>query len=170
MGFDMQEFTAMDQHWMQQALRLGEQAKDAGEVPVGAVLVLNNEIIGTGYNHSITHQDPTCHAEIMALRAGAKTLNNYRLLDTTLYVTLEPCLMCAGAMIHARIKRLVYGACDPKTGVVESRLTVLAEDFLNHHVQYQGGLMAETCGELLSTFFQSKRQMKLANKTKLIDK
>lgn len=170
MGTVMHDFTEMDHHWMQHALQLGEQARDAGEVPVGAILVLNNEIIGKGYNQPITHQDPTSHAEILALREGAKHLNNYRLLDATLYVTLEPCLMCAGAMVHARIKRLVYGAADPKTGVVASRLTILSENFLNHHVQCQGGLMADACGGLLSQFFQAKRQMKATNQSKLVDK
>src|SRR5687768_3227034 len=103
-----------DAYWMQQALQLADQAKHQGEVPVGAILVLNNEIIGQGYNQSITLNDPSAHAEIMALRSGAQKLNNYRLIDTTLYVTLEPCLMCIGALIHARIKHLVFGCHDPK--------------------------------------------------------
>ncbi|RDI44821.1 tRNA adenosine(34) deaminase TadA [Aquicella lusitana] len=151
-------FSERDNFWMQRAIQLAETAALQGEVPVGAVLVLNDEVIGEGYNCPISHADPTAHAEIVALRSGAKKLQNYRLPNATLYVTLEPCLMCAGAVVHARIKRLVYGAADPKAGAIVSMATVLNEPFLNHRVQHEGGLLAETCGHLLSQFFQARRQ------------
>lgn len=150
-------FTDRDQYWMQYALNLAAQAGQANEVPVGAVLVLDDQVIGEGCNASISQCDPTAHAEIMALRAGATKLGNYRLLNTTLYVTLEPCMMCAGAMVHARIGRLVFGAADYKTGVVTSQEQVLVRPFLNHQVTYQGGLMALECGDILSKFFKSRR-------------
>jgi tRNA(adenine34) deaminase len=128
-----------------------------GEVPVGAVLVHENTIIGEGFNHPIQLKDPTAHAEIMALRAGAKTLNNYRLLDTTLYVTLEPCIMCVGAILHARVKRLVFGAFDPKTGAVDSVFKIPSEPKLNHRLIIQGDILAEESSALLKKFFQSRR-------------
>ncbi len=146
-----------DIFFMRHALALAKQGAAAGEVPVGAVLVLNNEIIGEGFNAPIKNHDPTAHAEIQALRAGALTLNNYRLLNTTLYVTLEPCMMCAGAMIHARIQRLVYAASDAKAGAVESQLQLLDQPFANHAVHHQGGVLATECGSLLSDFFKSRR-------------
>jgi tRNA(adenine34) deaminase len=148
---------AEDLIWMQRALELAKQGAAAGEVPVGAVLVLNNQVIGEGFNAPITNHDPSAHAEIQALRAGALSMNNYRLLNTTLYVTLEPCAMCAGAMVHARIQRLVYAAKDAKAGAVESKMQLLDQSFLNHRVEHQGGLLAEVCGALLSDFFRSKR-------------
>src|SRR3990172_6761493 len=144
-----------DEHWMRQALALAERARDEGEVPVGAVLVLNDEIIGAGWNRPIAAHDPTAHAEIVALRAGAARLNNYRLCDTTLYVTLEPCVMCAGAMVHARVARLAFGATDPKAGAVGSVFDILAAPALNHRVSYQGGVLAQECGELLTSFFRA---------------
>lgn len=146
-----------DIFWMSQALAQARLAEAAGEVPVGAVLVLNDECIATGYNCPIASNDPTAHAEVMALRAGAKALGNYRLLDCTLYVTLEPCAMCAGAMVHARVKRLVYGAYDAKAGAVSSQSQWLDQPFLNHRVAHEGGVMAEACGGLLSAFFKAKR-------------
>lgn len=146
-----------DKHWMQHALKLAQQAAAVNEVPVGAVLILDDQIIGEGWNQSITQSDPTAHAEMIALRAAAKTLENYRLLNTTLYVTLEPCAMCAGAIIHGRIKRLVYGANDPKTGAVHSVFDILSTHKLNHVVQCEGGMLAESCGAILQTFFQSRR-------------
>lgn len=146
-----------DQYWMQYALQLAERAAKEQEVPVGAVLVINNQVIGEGYNQPISLKDPTAHAEIIALRAGAKKQENYRLLDTTLYVTLEPCLMCAGAMVHARIKRLVFGANDPRSGAIVSAAQALNYPFLNHRVAHDGGLMAEQCGNILSKFFQERR-------------
>jgi tRNA(adenine34) deaminase len=146
-----------DVFWMQRALALAKTASQSDEVPVGAVLVLNEEIIGEGHNQPIQAKDPTAHAEMVALRAGATTLNNYRLVGGTLYVTLEPCLMCVGAMVHARIKRLVYGARDAKTGAIVSRMQALDLPFLNHRIDYQGDLLAPQCGALLSHFFQEKR-------------
>jgi tRNA(adenine34) deaminase len=146
-----------DLMWMQRALALARQAEQAGEVPVGAVVVLNNEVIGEGGNTPIQQNDPTAHAEIMALRQAAQKMGNYRLPEATLYVTLEPCAMCAGAMVHARIKRLVYGAADPKTGAAGSVMNIVAMPELNHRLEVTGGVMAEQCGELLKTFFQNRR-------------
>lgn len=146
-----------DSDWMQQALLLAKKAEKVNEVPVGAVLVWNNEFIASGYNQPISKNDPTAHAEIIALRQGAEKIGNYRLLNATLYVTLEPCMMCVGAMVHARIQRLVFGAYDLKTGAVTSVATLLDAPFLNHKVQYQGGVLAQECGEILSNFFKSKR-------------
>lgn len=146
-----------DIHWMQRALQLAHSAAQKGEVPVGAVLVLNNDIIGAGFNSPITHHDPTAHAEIIAMRQGAAALCNYRLINTTLYVTLEPCLMCVGAMIHARIQRLVFGARDLKTGAIESQIKGLEQAYVNHRIVYEGGLLANQCGELLRQFFRERR-------------
>jgi tRNA(adenine34) deaminase len=143
--------------WMRQALDLAKQGAAAGEVPVGAVLVLDNKIIGSSFNKPISQQDPCAHAEIMALRAGGTAVNNYRLINSTLYVTLEPCMMCAGAMVHARIQRLVYAAKDPKAGAVVSKMQLLDQGFLNHRVVHEGGVMEEECGALLSEFFRAKR-------------
>lgn len=153
----MKTFSSADNYWMQHAIGLAEQAGKKQEVPVGAVLILENKIIGEGSNCPISTCDPSAHAEIIAIRAGAKNLNNYRLLNTTLYVTLEPCMMCMGALIHARVKRLVFGAFDPKAGAVESVLQIGNSQKLNHHLHYEGGLMAEECGELLSDFFRARR-------------
>lgn len=150
-------FSSHDEFFMQRALALAAQAASANEVPVGAVLVLDNEIIGEGFNSPINHNDPCAHAEILALRQGAAKIGNYRLLNSTLYVTLEPCLMCAGAMVHARIKKLVYGASDPKAGAIMSKSQTLDHAFLNHKVDYAGGLMAQACGEILSQFFRERR-------------
>lgn len=151
-------FSPEDISWMEQALSLAEQAAQCQEVPVGAVLVANGELIGKGFNLPITQQDPTAHAEIMALRAGAKEMGNYRLTQTTLYVTLEPCMMCAGAMIHARIKRVVYGAQDYRAGAIQSKLNLFTQSFVNHRIEYAGGLLASECSLLLSQFFQAKRK------------
>lgn len=147
-----------DAYWMQQALNLAQQAAGAGEVPVGAVLVLNDERVAEGYNQPISHLDPTAHAEVMALRAGAQILGNYRLLDCTLYVTLEPCAMCAGALVHARLKRLVYGAFDERAGAVSTRLNLLDEPFFNHRVAHHGGVLRAECAAMLSDFFKAKRR------------
>jgi tRNA(adenine34) deaminase len=151
-------FTLQDHHWMQQALLLAETAAQQGEVPVGAILVADDKILGSGFNCPISTCDPTAHAEIVALRHGAKERNNYRLINTTLYVTLEPCIMCLGAMVHARIARLVFGAADRKSGAVVSALQLLDTTKLNHRVEYAGGLMAEACGSILSEFFQARRR------------
>src|SRR3990167_11137449 len=150
-------FTDRDMHWMQHALILANKAALQNEVPVGAVLVYEDQVIGEGFNAPISLADPTAHAEIIALRKGADKMCNYRLLNTTLYVTLEPCMMCAGAMVHARIKKLIFGATDPKAGAIVSKAHCLDQPFLNHHVEYSGGLLAEQCGSLLSLFFQAKR-------------
>jgi tRNA(adenine34) deaminase len=147
-----------DEQWIMHALQLAEHAAKLDEVPVGAVLVFDNAVIGEGYNRPIGLKDPTAHAEMMALRAGAERIGNYRLNESTLFVTLEPCLMCAGAMVHARIKRLVFGAYDAKAGAIESQSQVLSHSFLNHKVNYQGGICAKECGDILSRFFQSKRK------------
>lgn len=146
-----------DHYWMEQALSLAAKAESEDEVPVGAVLVLNDQLVGKGWNCPITYVDPTAHAETMALRAGAKQLGNYRLIDTTLYVTLEPCLMCTGALVQARIQRLVFGAYDPKAGAIESVCKGLCIP-ANHRLTYSGGLLAERCGSLLTAFFQKKRK------------
>lgn len=143
--------------WMQRALELARLGAVAGEVPVGAVLVLDDKIIAEGFNQPIAKHDPTAHAEIQVMRSGAEAIGNYRLLDTTLYVTLEPCLMCAGAMVHGRIKRLVYAATDKKAGAITSHLQVLDQPFLNHRVQLEGGMLAQECSQLLSDFFKSRR-------------
>lgn len=144
--------------WMQHALHLASKAEACGEVPVGAVLVKDGVIIGEGYNQLITLNDPTAHAEILALRDAASVLKNYRLPETTLYVTLEPCCMCAGAIVHARVKHLVYGANEPKAGVVVSQRHFFEQKFLNHQTTYEGGVLQEECSQMMSNFFKQKRQ------------
>jgi tRNA(adenine34) deaminase len=142
---------------MRSALEQARMAQDAGEVPVGAVVVKDGEIIGRGFNAPISRHDPAAHAEILALRDAADKLGNYRLPDCALYVTLEPCAMCAGAMLHARIARLVYGAADPKTGACGSVIDLFAEPKLNHHASVSSGVMAEECAVLLREFFAARR-------------
>lgn len=144
---------------MRQALTLAQQAAAYGEVPVGAIIVCDNRIIGRGGNAPIARNDPTAHAEITALRDAARTMNNYRMPDCTLYVTLEPCAMCAGAIIHARIRRLVFGAYDYKTGACGSVIDLFAEPRLNHHTSTHGGVLAEECASLLSAFFKKRRAL-----------
>jgi len=139
------------------ALEQARKAQAAGEVPVGAVVVHDGEIIGAGFNAPISRHDPAAHAEILALRDAAKRLGNYRLPDCALYVTLEPCVMCVGAMLHARIAHLVYGAADPKTGACGSVVNLFAEAKLNHHATVTPGVMAEECAALLRDFFAGKR-------------
>lgn len=150
-------FTPDDKIFMQHALELAKRAEAEGEVPVGAIIVKNNEIVAEGWNRPIANHDPTAHAEIQVIRAAAETLANYRLPDTTLYVTLEPCLMCIGAITHARIKRVVYGATDPRAGAVQSIYTIADDRKLNHHIDVQGGLLADDCGQLLRNFFRKRR-------------
>lgn len=150
----------LDQTYMQAALHLAEQAALAGEVPVGAIVVKDGVIVGRGYNAPISQHDPSAHAEIQAMRDAANTLGNYRLVGCTLYVTLEPCAMCSGAMQHARIARLVYGASDPKTGACGSVINLMAEPRLNHHTEVSNGVMAEECGAVLSNFFARRRKNK----------
>lgn len=148
----------VDLKWMRHAIELAKRGAGQDEVPVGAVIVQDDKVIGEGWNQPIGQHDPSAHAEIVALRAAGQAAKNYRLLDTTLYVTLEPCVMCAGAIIHARVGRVVYGASDTKAGAAGSVVNIFAEEKLNHHVQIEGGLLAEECGELLSRFFKNKRQ------------
>lgn len=150
-------FSEHDTIWMQHAIQLAEKAALEGEVPVGAVLIAEDQIIGEGFNRPISICDPTAHAEIIALRHGAKKTDNYRLVNTTLYVTLEPCMMCIGAIVHARVKRLVFGAYDAKAGAAISVFPLIEAKQLNHQVAYQGGLLAEQCGKLLSDFFKARR-------------
>jgi tRNA(Arg) A34 adenosine deaminase TadA len=151
-------FSAEDVHYMQRALQLAEHARDAeNEVPVGAVLVQGGRIAGLGWNRNITLHDPTAHAEIMALRAAGEKLANHRLSGATLYVTLEPCSMCAMAMIHARIGRVVYAAADPKTGAAGSVFDTLVDARHNHRIEVAGGLLAEASSDLLRDFFRARR-------------
>ncbi len=145
------------EYWMRHALLLAQRAWDEGEVPVGAVLVHNNQVIGEGWNRPIGRHDPTAHAEIMALRQGGLVLQNYRLLDTTLYVTLEPCVMCAGAMVHSRIGTLVFGARDLKTGAAGSLMDVLHHPGMNHRVEIVEGTLSDECSGMLSEFFRQRR-------------
>jgi tRNA(adenine34) deaminase len=147
-----------DNDFMLIALDLAQQAAIAGEVPVGAIVVKDGVIIGRGSNAPITSHDPTAHAEIRAMRDAAQHLGNYRLVDCTLYVTLEPCAMCTGAIQHARIAKLIYGANDPKTGACGSVVNLMAEPKLNHHTEISGGVLAEQCGALLSSFFSARRK------------
>jgi tRNA(adenine34) deaminase len=147
-----------DEDYMREALAEAKKARTAGEVPVGAVVVKNNVIVGRGFNQPISSHDPSAHAEIMALRDAAKSLGNYRLVDSTLYVTFEPCTMCAGAIFHARVKRVVYGAAEYKTGAAGSIVNLFAEPKLNFHAQIEGGVLAEDCGQLVSEFFVERRK------------
>lgn len=154
-----------DEYFMQQALLQAQQAYACGEVPVGAVVVKDHQIIGVGYNRPIANHDPTAHAEVMAMRAAAEKLGNYRLPGCSLYVTLEPCLMCSGAIMHARIERVIYGANDFKTGVCGSVIHVFEEQRLNHHAEVIGGVLAEDCVQLLKQFFAERRQQAKDKKT-----
>lgn len=149
---------------MQIAIELAQQAAAAGEVPVGAIVVKNGEIIGRGSNAPITTHDPTAHAEIRAMREAAQQLGNYRLVGCTLYVTLEPCAMCSGAIQHARIAKVIYGASDPKTGACGSVVNLMAEPKLNHHTDISGGVLAKECGMILSNFFSARRKKHQAEK------
>jgi tRNA(adenine34) deaminase len=147
----------LDRQFMQQALDQAKLAAIAGEVPVGAVLVREGKVISTGFNKPITNSDPSAHAEMMAIRAAAQDESNYRLPGTTLYVTLEPCTMCAGAMLHARVERVVFGATDPKTGAAGSVLNVFSEKQINHQTQVEGGIMSDECSQVLRDFFKERR-------------
>lgn len=146
-----------DEDWMLRALELARMAEEAGEVPVGAVLVKDGICIAEGWNRPIGTNDPSAHAEIMALRSGGLALSNYRLVDTTLYVTLEPCVMCMGAIVHARVKRLVFGAFDPKRGAVCNALQLADTEFLNHKLEYTSGVLNDACATQLKDFFQRRR-------------
>jgi tRNA(adenine34) deaminase len=148
---------ASDELWMEEALRTAQRALDAGEVPVGAVVVSQRRIVGRGWNRNITNSDPSAHAEILALRDAGRNLGNHRLGDCELFVTIEPCAMCAGAMIHARLKRLVYGADDPKAGAIHSVMQVMNHPQLNHRIEVRGGVLAGRSAELLQEFFRKRR-------------
>ncbi len=147
--------------FMQAALALAANAADNGEVPVGALVLREDEIIGRGQNSMIARNDPTAHAEILALRDAARRIGNYRLVECELYVTLEPCAMCAGAMMHARIARVIFGASDPKTGACGSVVDLFAEQRLNHHAEVTGGILADTCAQQLKDFFALRRKNSL---------
>lgn len=151
-----------DQFWMEQALGLAAKAQALDEVPVGAVVVLDNEIIGRGWNQPISSHDPSAHAEIMALRDAGQKVGNYRLINSSLYVTIEPCAMCAGALIHARVARVVYGAKEPKSGVAESNLQFFSQGFLNHQLELEGGVCEEACSDMIREFFRQRRLSKKA--------
>lgn len=146
-----------DEYWMQQALLLARQAEAVGEVPVGAILVRDGEVVGQGFNSPITRHDPTAHAEIVALREAAAQANNYRLPGTTLYVTIEPCTMCLGAMIHARVERLVFGAPEPRAGAVVSAHQLANHPSYNHQIEVRGDVLAEECSTVMREFFRRKR-------------
>jgi len=150
-----------DEDYMRAAMEQARQAGASDEVPVGAIVVLNGEIVGRGFNQPIGRHDPTAHAEIMALRDAGARLGNYRLPGCELFVTLEPCAMCSGAIMHARIARVVFGARDPKTGVAGSVLDLFAETRLNHHARVEGGVLGEACGHMLSSFFAARRSKTL---------
>ncbi len=143
---------------MAQAIEQAKMAKACGEVPVGAVLVKDDAIIAQGHNQPIMAHDPSAHAEMVVLRKAGEVLGNYRLLDTTLYVTLEPCFMCAGLIVHARVKRVVFGALDPKAGVVQSKMKAFDTEFFNHRVDVTGGVLADECSKILTDFFKERRQ------------
>jgi tRNA(adenine34) deaminase len=147
-----------DENYMRKALALAVEAEARGEVPVGAVVVKDGQIIGRGYNQPISSNDPTAHAEVVAMRDAAAQTGNYRLAGCELYVTLEPCVMCTGAIMHARVARLVYGAADPKTGACGSVVDLFADPKLNHHAAVVSGVLAGDCGVLLSAFFKQRRQ------------
>ena len=146
-----------DELWMEEALREAQRALEAGEVPVGAVVVCGGRIVGRGFNRNLLDDDPTAHAEIVALRQAAQAIENHRLLECEMYATIEPCSMCAGALMHARLKRLVYGADDPKAGAVHSVVPLLNHPALNHRMRVEGGVLAGRCAETLQSFFRTRR-------------
>lgn len=159
--FDMQ---SADEEFMREALAEASAAGREGEVPVGAVLVVDGRIRGRGHNRVITSSDPTAHAEIEALREAARAGGNYRLMGSTLYTTIEPCAMCAGAIVHARVGRLVFGALDPKAGAVETHFGVCTADFLNHRVEVEGGILEPECRRVIQSFFRDKRKASIAER------
>lgn len=146
-----------DERFMREALELAAQGADLGEVPVGAVLVQDGEVIGRGFNCPISTNDPSAHAEMVAIRAAAQAIANYRLPGSTLYVTLEPCAMCAGLIVHSRVQRVVFGASEPRAGMAVSRGQFFDQAFLNHRVRVEGGVLGEECGEVLRAFFKARR-------------
>ncbi|WP_434086614.1 tRNA adenosine(34) deaminase TadA [Shewanella acanthi] len=164
----------VDEYWMRQAMLMAEKAEAEGEVPVGAILVKDGKQVAAGYNLSISQHDPCAHAEILCLRAAGQVIENYRLLDTTLYVTLEPCAMCAGAMVHSRIARVVFGAKDEKTGAAGTVLNLLQHPAFNHQLEVTSGVLAKDCADQLSQFFKRRREekkaLKQAQKAQQVDK
>jgi len=157
-----------DEKYMRRSLELAAQGEQLGEVPVGAVIVCNGEVIGEGFNQPITSHDPTAHAEVIALRIAAERIQNYRLIESTIYVTLEPCTMCIGALIHARIARLVYGTTEPKAGAVVSQSQLLDAVYFNHRIASQGGVLANECQHQLSDFFRRRREELRLQKNTLV--
>lgn len=161
----MTAIDSKDEYWMQRALEQAQLAASIGEVPVGAVLVdAGHNLLAASHNQPIASHDPTAHAEIMVLREAARNHRNYRLLDTTLYVTLEPCVMCVGAMIHARVRRLVYGAAEYKTGAITSTIELLDQGAFNHRIEVQSGVLEQSCGDIMSEFFAARRRQKKMQK------
>jgi len=158
----MTQIENTDKAFMQRAFELAQIAESHDEIPVGAVVVANGKIIGEGFNQSILLNDPSAHAEILAIRQAGQTLQNYRMLDCTLYVTLEPCPMCAGLLVHSRIKRIVFAACDDKTGAAGSAFNLVDHQQLNHQIEVTQGIMAKECSDLLSSFFKRRRKEKKA--------
>ena len=154
---ERREVSERDELWMEEALRAAQRALEAGEVPVGAVIVCDGRVLGRGWNRNVSDSDPTAHAEVVALREAGRTLGNHRLGQCELFATIEPCAMCAGALVHARIKRLVYGADDPKAGAVHSVMQVLNDSRLNHHMEVCAGVLAGRSAELLQAFFRKRR-------------
>ena len=154
---ERREASERDELWMEEALRAAQRALEAGEVPVGAVIVCEGRVVGRGWNRNVSDSDPTAHAEVVALREAGRTLGNHRLGQCELFATIEPCAMCAGALVHARIKRLVYGADDPKAGAVHSVMQVLNDSRLNHHMEVHAGVLAGRSAELLQAFFRKRR-------------
>ncbi|MCI0660668.1 MAG: tRNA adenosine(34) deaminase TadA [Acidobacteria bacterium] len=148
----------LDEFFMNFALAEARRANDVGEVPIGAVIVIGNQIVGRGHNQPISSHDPTGHAEIIAIREASKYIGNYRLLDASLYVTIEPCVMCAGALVNARIKRLIYGAPDVRAGAVDSVFQLCANSSLNHQMEVTSGILTEACRDLMQTFFKQRRR------------
>ena len=148
---------ASDELWMEEALRSAQRALEAGEVPVGAVVICDGQVVGRGGNRNIASSDPTAHAEILALREAGAAVGNHRLGDCDLFVTIEPCAMCAGALVHARVRRLIYGADDPKAGAVHSVIQVVNHPQLNHRMDVRGGVLAGRCAEMVQTFFRNRR-------------
>jgi len=148
-----------DYYWMQKAIQQAQLAESIGEVPVGAILVKDNQIVGTGRNQVISLNDPSAHAEVQALRAAGDYIKNYRIVDATMYVTLEPCMMCVGAMVHARIKRLVFGAYDHKTGMATTQDNCFDKTYHNHQVEVLGGVLEQECADILKAFFRKKREL-----------
>jgi len=161
---DNKEQQALDKAFMQRAYQLAQQAENIDEIPVGAVVVADGQIIGEGFNQSITLNDPSAHAEMLAIKQAAIAINNYRLLDCTLYVTLEPCPMCAGLLVHSRINRLVFAAKDLKTGSAGSVFNLTTHEKLNHQIEVEQGVLAKQCSELLSNFFKRRRKEKKQEK------